>query len=165
MKQLKTGDLHRSFTLDRSAIDEDARTVNLSFSSDMPIERWFGMEVLDHSPKSVNLERLNGGAPLLMDHDTSDQIGRVESASVDGKRGTAVVRFSKSARAHEIFTDVMDGIRQNVSVGYRINEMELDESRSEDEMETYVAKNWSPFERSEERRVGKECRSRWSPYH
>src|SRR5690554_7153790 len=22
-----------------------------------------------------------------------------------------------------------------------------------------------PFERSEERRVGKECRSRWSPYH
>src|SRR2546430_8488840 len=25
-------------------------------------------------------------------------------------------------------------------------------------------KNW-PEERSEERRVGKECRSRWSPYH
>ena len=22
-----------------------------------------------------------------------------------------------------------------------------------------------PFDRSEERRVGKECRSRWSPYH
>ena len=28
-------------------------------------------------------------------------------------------------------------------------------------------KNWGWFEifRSEERRVGKECRSRWSPYH
>ena len=24
---------------------------------------------------------------------------------------------------------------------------------------------WSDFRRSEERRVGKECRSRWSPYH
>jgi len=24
---------------------------------------------------------------------------------------------------------------------------------------------WQEFERSEERRVGKECRSRWSPYH
>ena len=23
----------------------------------------------------------------------------------------------------------------------------------------------APWERSEERRVGKECRSRWSPYH
>ena len=24
---------------------------------------------------------------------------------------------------------------------------------------------WKPSNRSEERRVGKECRSRWSPYH
>src|SRR2546430_6836236 len=24
---------------------------------------------------------------------------------------------------------------------------------------------WEPSDRSEERRVGKECRSRWSPYH
>ena len=24
---------------------------------------------------------------------------------------------------------------------------------------------WATIERSEERRVGKECRSRWSPYH
>lgn len=147
MKQIKTGNLSRSFNFDRSAIDEEARTVNLSFSSDMPVERWFGMEVLDHSPKSVNLERLNGGgAPLLMDHDTSDQIGRVESASVDGKRGTAVVRFSKSERAQEIFTDVMDGIRQNISIGYRINEMELDESRSEGDLDTFVATSWQPYE-------------------
>src|SRR2546426_11823177 len=29
----------------------------------------------------------------------------------------------------------------------------------------YVTKPFSPRERSEERRVGKECRSRWSPYH
>ena len=146
MKQIKTGDLTRYLNFDRSAIDEEARTVSLSFSSDAPVERWFGMEVLDHSPKSVDLGRLNDGAPLLMDHDTSDQIGRVESATVDGKRGQAIVRFSKSARAQEIFTDVMDGIRQNISVGYRINEMELDESRSEDEVETYVATRWQPFE-------------------
>ena len=34
--------------------------------------------------------------------------------------------------------------------------------------EIYVDKNKKSaeaFERSEERRVGKECRSRWSPYH
>ena len=31
----------------------------------------------------------------------------------------------------------------------------------------YIAKEWSLslLLRSEERRVGKECRSRWSPYH
>ena len=147
MKQINTGHLSRSFNLDRDAkIDEEKRTVQLSFSSDMPVERWFGMEVLDHSPESVNLERLNDGAPLLMDHDATDQIGRVEQAMVDGKRGTAIVRFSKSARGSEIFNDVVDGIRQNISVGYRINEMELDQERSTEDEEYYVAKRWSPFE-------------------
>ena len=29
----------------------------------------------------------------------------------------------------------------------------------------YLAMALGYFERSEERRVGKECRSRWSPYH
>ena len=29
---------------------------------------------------------------------------------------------------------------------------------------SYLNKKWI-FDRSEERRVGKECRSRWSPYH
>ena len=28
-----------------------------------------------------------------------------------------------------------------------------------------TSNNCMPFARSEERRVGKECRSRWSPYH
>ena len=30
---------------------------------------------------------------------------------------------------------------------------------------TRVYSNWTNRGRSEERRVGKECRSRWSPYH
>ena len=29
----------------------------------------------------------------------------------------------------------------------------------------FVLKSPLPWSRSEERRVGKECRSRWSPYH
>src|SRR5438874_12036810 len=33
------------------------------------------------------------------------------------------------------------------------------------EIDTRTGGVWSPSPRSEERRVGKECRSRWSPYH
>ena len=36
---------------------------------------------------------------------------------------------------------------------------------SEDEVEVLVEAALSIGIRSEERRVGKECRSRWSPYH
>jgi len=32
-------------------------------------------------------------------------------------------------------------------------------------LQTYRAENFMQLDRSEERRVGKECRSRWSPYH
>ena len=31
--------------------------------------------------------------------------------------------------------------------------------------ESAGGENWRILHRSEERRVGKECRSRWSPYH
>ena len=34
-----------------------------------------------------------------------------------------------------------------------------------DDASEYIKKNRKPGGRSEERRVGKECRSRWSPYH
>ena len=141
MNQIKTGDLQRFFQLDRAALDEENRTVRLSFSSEEPVERWFGSEVLSHSPESVRMDRLNGGAPLLWNHDTSDQIGRVESASIEDGRGYAVVRFSKSARAEELYQDVVDGITSNVSVGYRIHEME-----QEGDKEVFRATDWQPHE-------------------
>ena len=33
------------------------------------------------------------------------------------------------------------------------------------EVQNNLQKNYDSIDRSEERRVGKECRSRWSPYH
>ena len=41
-----------------------------------------------------------------------------------------------------------------------------DVHEAEDLVQTALLKAWQSWgERSEERRVGKECRSRWSPYH
>ena len=37
--------------------------------------------------------------------------------------------------------------------------------RLSDEKSIDIVKNFFKRSRSEERRVGKECRSRWSPYH
>ena len=41
----------------------------------------------------------------------------------------------------------------------------LTKSKVESQNENKNLINMAYFERSEERRVGKECRSRWSPYH
>jgi len=144
MKQIKTGNLTREFNLDRKAIDEEARTVALSFSSETPVERFFGDEILDHNPESVDLGRLRNKAPLLLNHNPDDQIGVVESATIEDGKGRAIVRFSKSARAQEIFQDVVDGIRTGISVGYRIIEMKLEETKGE--VDVYRATLWQPFE-------------------
>lgn len=147
----KLGDkLDRAFAVQRDTIDTEARTVELAFSSEAPYERWWGIEILDHSHSSIDLSRLNAHANLLCDHDIRDVVGVVESVSIGtDRKARAVVRFGKSERAEEIFQDVVDGIRKNVSVGYMINEAVL-ESFSEDaegESEnTYRVTSWTPYE-------------------
>ena len=135
-----------NFELDRASVDKNARTAQLSFSSEFPVERWFGQEVLDHAPSAVRLGRLNNGGALLMDHDRADQIGVVESATIDPKtkKGRAVVRFGKSARAEEIFQDVLDGIRRLVSVGYRVHKTETENKSGG--VEVVRVTDWEPFE-------------------
>ncbi len=119
--------VQRSYHMDEEDrfIDEDNRLVRVGVSSEMPVQRDFGMEVIDHSRDHMNLEFLNSGrAPLLLDHDMDKMIGQVVSVELDesARRLRAVVRFSKNALAEEVFRDVLDGIRQNISVGYRIDE-------------------------------------------
>jgi hypothetical protein len=140
MEQIKTGQLSRQFNFERDQVDAEARTVTLSFSSEKPVERWFGTEVLSHSPESVDLTRLNAKAALLANHDLNDQIGVIENATVENGRGIATVRFSKSERGEEFYQDVLDGIRLNVSVGYTIEEMEEKSER------VFTATQWAPHE-------------------
>ena len=54
------------------------------------------------------------------------------------------MRFGKSARAEEIYQDVLDGIRKHVSVGYMVHRMVLDESA--DGGDIYRVMDWEPFE-------------------
>ena len=137
--------VHRALTIEARSIDADARTVELAFSSEEPYERWWGVEILDNTAPAVRLQRLLSTGPLLMDHNTRDQIGVVESARIDADRiGRAVVRFGKSARAQEIWQDVQDGIRRNVSVGYLIHKSQLVETK--DGVDTYRITDWEPLE-------------------
>ena len=124
--------------------DESARKVELSFSSELPVQRGEYLEVLSHDPSDVDLSRLNDSHPLLLNHDPERQIGVIENATVGGdKKGRAVVRFSKSQLGDEIWNDVKDGIRRLVSVGYRrVKELS---SEVRDGMES-VRFAWQPYE-------------------
>lgn len=136
--------IHRAGAMETEVVDE--RRVQMSISSEMPVERSFGAEVLDHNSESIDLSFLNSGrAPLLLDHDPSQQIGVIESVNLDSsaRRLRATVRFSKGALAQEVYSDVADNIRGNVSIGYSINKMVKDQDGR-----TYRAMKWRPMEAS-----------------
>jgi len=144
-KIIKSKSLSRMAEFDTRMIDIENRTVDLAFSSETPVERWFGEEILDHSSSSVRLGRLSNKAPVLLDHRHSDQIGVVETVSIDSDRiGRATVRFGQSDRASEIFKDIQDGIRTKISVGYRIHKMTLEDPSAD--VEVYRATDWEPYE-------------------
>ena len=127
-------------------VNTEDRTVELSFSSEIEGQRWFGIEILGHGPGEIVMDRLLSGASLLVNHDWDDQVGVVESASIRADRkGVAKVRFGRSQRADEIFKDVQDGIRRLVSVGYRVLEAKLIETR-EDGTDVYRITKWEPYE-------------------
>src|SRR3990172_1564953 len=139
--------LYRNLTLDRQMADPEKRTVNVSFSSEDPFARWFGIEILDHDLDSVDMDFLQSKrAPLLLNHDTGELIGIVENAYIDSlaRKGRAVLRFGKSDHAEEIFQDILNEIRKNVSVGYRILEMILE--KRDEEQDTYRITRWQPLE-------------------
>lgn len=137
--------VYRELTFDRAAVNTEARTCELAFASEEPVQRGNWREVISLAPGAVRLDRLRSGGALLLNHDPEHQIGVVESVEVGpDRKARAVVRFSRSALGSEIMQDVGDGIRRNVSVGYVIHDMQL-QSR-DDGGETYLATDWEPLE-------------------
>lgn len=143
---MKLKKLFRAISQKEIALDEENRTLEFPFSSEVPVERYFGNEILSHDSNAVKLERLNNSANLLFNHNPDMVIGVVEKAWITpDKRGMAKVRFSKNPKADEVFKDVKDGILRNVSFGYQINEMDLTK-KSENGLNDYTATDWMPFE-------------------
>ena len=136
--------MSRFAVFQHESVDVEKRTVEVAFSSEEPVERWFGDEVLSHAQGAVDLSRLNDGGAVLFNHDWDDQIGVIERAWIDAdKRGRALVRFGNGAKAAEKFQDVQDGILRHISVGYSIVNFEEEVS---DDNRTFTATRWQPYE-------------------
>lgn len=133
--------------IERGASPREADgAIPCSLSSETPVDRWYGQEILDHSKNAVDMSRAQNGLPLLLDHDTGVQIGRIVDLEVKNKKLRGFMRFSRSQAAQEVRQDVLDGIRGEMSIGYRVREMLLE--ASDDSGETYRITQWTPLEGS-----------------
>lgn len=115
--------------------------VEFSFSSEAPVARYFGDEVLSHEDGAADFSRLNDGAPLLFNHNMDDYIGVVTKAYIKDKKGYARVRFASHDRAKQIKADIDAGILRNVSFAYEVRKYEQDMKSS-----TYRGMDWMAYE-------------------
>lgn len=145
-EKIKIPILYRSFEIPRdaagnaSSLNQEKRTVKVQFSSEAPVQRWFGTEILDHRAGSVDMKRVKKGTAVCYEH--GQRIGITESGTItsDGV-GEAEIRFAKTAIGNDMLMEVADGTLRWVSVGYHVRHFDVNEDTNE-----WRAIDWEPLE-------------------
>lgn len=140
--------IQRLYTVRADELQEnDDRRIDVICATEYEYNQWFGREILRVDSESVDLTRLNSGtSPVLLDHsrDGLKQVGVVENARIVNRQLLTTLRFSKNPLGDEIYRDILDGIRSQISNGYRILSYEVDDSNRQDPL--YTITNWLPYE-------------------
>ena len=128
--------------------------IKLSVSSEMPV-RTYGMidnqfqefyEILGHKENEINTTRMKDGLVMLDTHN-GDQIGIASNTIIeDNKLYVKDIKWSSTERAQNIKTDVLDGVRKNVSVGYIPNTNAYEYVDEKDDLPVYRSTDWMPYE-------------------
>lgn len=141
--------LTRRADLAPATADRDARTVEVIWSTGAPVRRhdMAGeyIERLSLDAEAVDLSRLEGGSVLDAHRQSAvrDVLGSVRKAAVDGRRGTALIQFSRRPEVEPIWQDVLAGILRHVSVGYTVEEWS---ETTENGARVLTAVRWTPHE-------------------
>jgi HK97 family phage major capsid protein len=150
----------RTTSIDRGTMRADERAVPLAFSSEEPVVRWWGIEILDHSRKAMRTTRTEGnGLPLLFNHDRDVLLGRLRDIAVgEDRKGRGTANFDDFGVADEKFRQVQAGSLTDVSVGFQVHYVKevKTEDLSEDllklsareKLPVYLINDWEPFEAS-----------------
>ncbi len=141
-KQIKRS---HDVVVERQSEGKDGRILTISFASEEPYERWWGVEILSMKSGAMIMDRLETGAPLLFNHNRDLHIGTVLKVWLENGKAYAEVKFSNSGIGREKLEDVQDGILTKVSFGYQILDMELIREKKDAPAE-YLVTSYLPFE-------------------
>lgn len=143
----------RIINFDIRAVNATNRRVTVSFSSEQPVDRWYGLEILQHDAGNVDMNRLNNIGVALFNHDRNKVIGRIENARLDSdeKRTYCDIVFDPDPDADLVFQKVQSGTLKGVSVGYAVEvweEVAAGKTSGNGRFTgpAYVATKWTPYE-------------------
>ena len=98
----------RSIPLAIRQVNEEERRISVSFSSETPVNRWYGQEILCHDEECVDFMRLNEMGVSLFNHDRDKVIGRIENAICNAteKRTYCDIVFDDDEESEKIYKKV-----------------------------------------------------------
>lgn len=140
----------RHFAIDRAELDEESRTLEMSFSSAEPVRQWFGWEVLRHNRKAVNLTYLRKSGSFLFNHDPNRIVGPISDVRVDGNKLRATVGFDKTEDGELALERVRSQSLRGASIRYTYDRdafKEIDDGENEFGVTGLVrdVKRWTPI--------------------
>ncbi len=135
----------------RALGDKESRVFELSFSSEEPYERWFGVEILDHSEGCIDLTRLSEIGCVLFNHNRDIVLAKINKVWTKDKRGYAEIEFDTDEQSEVIYQKVKSGTLKGVSIGYRIctvEEVAVNQVSQDARFKgpCTIAKRWFPYE-------------------
>jgi hypothetical protein len=148
----------RSSAFDFRAVEGNDNQIELSFSSEFPVKRLLGLEILLHEEGAVDFGRLLTAGTLLFSHGQDPQygkmpIGKIEKAWLDmaQRKGKALITFDDDEDSQKVKKKVLNGSIRGVSFGYQVDSWEevLPGKTSSNGRFTgpaYIALKWAPIE-------------------
>ena len=140
------------------AVEGNDNQVELSFSSEFPVERWFGSEVLLHDEGAVDFKRLLSVGTVLFTHGRDMNYGKMPVAKIDKawldtaqKKCRALITFDEDDDSQKVKKKVLKGFIKGVSFGYAVGSWEevMAGKKSSNGRFTgpaWLALRWEPYE-------------------
>ncbi|OPY78282.1 MAG: Caudovirus prohead protease [Syntrophorhabdus sp. PtaU1.Bin153] len=136
------------------AITVENRAIDLSFSSEMPVQRWYGIEILSHNPGAIVRGRAKA---ILFNHNPDRIIGKFSNESYEEGKGRGRAGFDETDEGNLALSRVQSGSLRGVSVGYSVEKFRKLQPGEEYKLATgtikgredipvYIAEKWSPRE-------------------
>jgi HK97 family phage major capsid protein/HK97 family phage prohead protease len=139
------GSQYRRTQVTSSGYDKENHTVTMAVSSETPVDRYYGQEILSHAPGAIRTGRLKQGVAMLFNHDEDQHLGRSQKYKVRDDQVLEVTsRFGPSPLAVEKEADVAADILVDVSIRYAVYEWDIVERKNEPPI--YTATDWELLE-------------------
>lgn len=162
IKVNKTDKQERYFEAEVRSVGEGSRTIEISWSSEEPVQRWYGSEILSHDASAIDLQRLKDVGVVLFAHGRDNNIGKMPIAKIDDawldettRKCRAKITFDDDEDSDKVFKKVEKGFIKGVSFGYNVSSWEevMPGAKSVNgrfDGPSSVGIRWEPFEISVE---------------